>query len=191
MEASSSLKSAPAAPHPVPVPADFSELYETYFDFVWANARRLGVAPAQVDDAVQDVFLAVYRRLPEFRGEASFKTWLFHFVLRVASTYRRSANAAERRSAPDATAEAADPTTPDAQVATKQAAELMYRLLEELPENRRALFILVELEEVSVAEAAAVLELNLNTAHSRLRDARRDFERAVERERAREDWRAR
>lgn len=182
----------PTTPTPPPrVPADFAELYETYFDFVWANARRLGVAPAHVDDAVQDVFLAVYRRLPEFRGEASFKTWLFHFVLRVASTWRRSAQAAERRAGPDLAAPVVSPATPDALVEGRQAAELMYRLLDELPEARRALFILVELEEVSVAEAAVALELNLNTAHSRLRDARRDFEQAVERERAREDWRTR
>lgn len=64
-------------------------------------------------------------------------------------------------------------------------------MLDELPEKRREVFVLVELEEVSVAEAAQLLELNLNTAHSRLRDARRDFEQAVARERAREDWRTR
>ena len=181
----------PKPPPPVAAPTDFATLYETYFDFVWANARRLGVAPANIDDAVQDVVLAVYRRLPEFKGEASFKTWLFHFVLRVASTYRRSAQAAERRANPEIAAPVTPPELPDVAVEGKEAAERMYRLLDELPDARRALFVLVELEEVSIAAAAQVLELNLNTAHSRLRDARRDFEQAVERERAREDWRSR
>lgn len=172
-------------------PADFTALYDEHFDFVWANARQLGVSPAQLDDAVQDVFLAVYRRLPEFRGEASMKTWLFHFVLRIAATYRRSSKATARRHESQAAEPVESPGSPERQVEGKQTTELLYRLLDELPEKRREVFVLVELEEVSVAEAAQLLELNLNTAHSRLRDARRDFEQAVARERAREDWRTR
>lgn len=176
---------------PPPVPADFTALYDEHFDFVWANARRLGVPPANLDDAVQDVFLAVYRRLPEFRGEASFKTWLFHFVLRVSATYRRSAGAQERRKAPERAEPAEGVASPETAVEGKQATELLHRLLGELDDARRELFVLVELEGVSIAEAAALLSLNVNTAHSRLRDARRDFEQAVARERAKEDWRTR
>lgn len=176
---------------PLPLPSDFATLYEQHVTFVWNNCRRLGVQPGQLDDAVQDIFLAVYRRLPEFRGEASFKTWLFHFVLRVAATYRRSGKANQRR----VDAQAAEPVTPspmpDGTVEGRQASELMYRLLDELSEERREIFVLVELEEVSVADAAKALQLNQNTAHSRLRDARRDFAEAVERERAREAWRTR
>ncbi|MDX2015683.1 MAG: sigma-70 family RNA polymerase sigma factor [Myxococcaceae bacterium] len=176
---------------PPPLPGDFAALYEQHLTFVWNNCRRLGVQPAQLDDAVQDVFLAVYRRLPEFRGEASFKTWLFHFVLRVSATYRRAGRATQRR----LDAQAAEPSrpvaTPDSAVEGRQAAEVMYRVLDALTEERRELFVLVELEELSVADAARVLELNQNTAHSRLRDARRDFAQAVERERAKEAWRTR
>lgn len=180
---------AETTPPPAPVPSDFGQLYDTYFDFVWTNARRLGVPTAQLDDAVQDVFLAVFRRLPEFRGDASFKTWLFHFVLRVASTHRRGVRTNERRKSADVTQ--AGPSAPETLMEDKQAAELMYRLLDELDEARREVFVLVELEDVSVAEAAKVLGMNVNTAHSRLRDARRDFEQAVARERAREEWRMR
>lgn len=176
---------------PPPTPADFSTLYEQHVSFVWANCRRLGVQPSQIDDAVQDVFLAVYRRLPEFRGEASFKTWLFHFVLRVAATYRRSVKANQRRVDAQALEPAGPSGTPELVVEGRQATELMYRMLEQLSEERRELFVLVELEDVSVADAAKVLQLNLNTAHSRLRDARRDFEQAVAREEAREEWRTR
>lgn len=176
---------------PAALPADFATLYDTHFDFVWANARRLGVSPAHIDDAVQDVFLAVYRRLSEFRGDASLKTWLFHFVMRVAATYRRGATANQRKNDEQAAEPVSGVHTPDSLVEGKQATELMYRLLGELSDERREIFVLVELEGVSVAEAAQALSLNNNTAHSRLRDARRDFEQAVERERAREDWRTR
>lgn len=174
-----------------PVPADFAALYEAHFDFVWANARRLGVPPASIDDAVQDVFLAVHRRLPEYRGEASLKTWLFHFVLRVAATHRRAAAAQERKQAPERAAPSGEVLPPDEAVEGKRATQLLYRLLGELSEARRELFVLVEIEEVSIAEAAALLGLNVNTAHSRLREARSHFEQAVARERAREDWRTR
>ncbi|MBL8912488.1 MAG: sigma-70 family RNA polymerase sigma factor [Archangium sp.] len=173
------------------LPSDFETLYDQHFDFVWANARRLGVSPAHIDDAVQDVFLAVYRRLSEFRGDASIKTWLFHFVMRVAATYRRGASSTQRKNDEHAAEPVSGVHTPHALVEGKQATELMYRLLGELSDERRELFVLVELEGVSVAEAAQALSLNNNTAHSRLRDARRDFEQAVERERAREDWRTR
>jgi len=171
---------------PAPLPLDFAELFETYFDFVWANVRRLGVARDQVDDAVQDVFLAVHRRLPEFEGRASVKTWLFHFILRVASGYRRAARPVHRPALPEPTS-----TTPELAVESRQATELMYQLLDELSDERRAVFVLVELEEQSIPEVARLLELNVNTAYSRLREARRDFEQAVTRARAREDWRTR
>lgn len=170
---------------------DFEQVYDAYFDFVWKNVRRLGVPDAQVDDAVQDVFLAVHRRLPEFRGEASLKTWLFHFVLKVTATYRRSAGARDRKHEAVSHEGSAPVATPDSAVEEKQAVKLLHRLLGELSEERRELFVLVEIEAVSVAEAAQVLGLNVNTAHSRLRDARRDFEAAVSRERAKEDWRSR
>lgn len=179
-----------SAEPPAPLPLDFTRVYDEYFDFVWANVRRLGVAPGNVDDAVQDVFLAVHRKLPGFEGRASLKTWLFHFILRVASSHRRSVKSATRLATREATVMPAAAST-DAAVEHKQNAELLYRLLDELNDERRALFVLIELEEMTIPEAAEVLGLNVNTAYSRLRDARRDFEAAVTRERAREEWRGR
>lgn len=184
---STSTSPRAASPRPPPL-TDFEEVYETYFDFVWSNMRRLGVAPAQVDDAVQDLFLAVHRRLPEFEGRASMKTWLFHFILRVAATHRRASRGVDNLKVRVDVGPAA---TPDRQVETRQAAELLYRLLDELEDSRRAVFVLVELEELSLADAARALGMNVNTAYSKLRDARRDFEQAVTRESAREDWRGR
>lgn len=171
-------------------PPDFAQVYETYFDMVWANMRRLGVEASRVDDAVQDVFLAVHRRLGEFEGRASMKTWLFHFILRVASTHRRatrSANKVTQLPADRAKASA----NPERTVETQQAAEMLYRILDSLDDERRSIFVLVEFEELTTPEAAKMLGLNVNTAYSKLRDARRDFERALAREHSKEDWRAR
>ena len=62
----------------------YEQVYETNFDFVWRNARRLGLSDGVVDDVVQDVFLVVHRRLAEFQARSSIRTWLFGILLKVA-----------------------------------------------------------------------------------------------------------
>jgi RNA polymerase sigma-70 factor, ECF subfamily len=162
----------------------FTALYDEHVDFVWRTLRRLGVPDAQLDDATQDVFLVVYRRLPEFEGRSSARTWLCGIALRVASAHRRAA--ARRPTVPlaedvtDERARAAEDLT-DA----TQAAAVVRAVLEELDEDRRAVFVLAELEEMTAPEIAAVLGVNLNTVYSRLRLARRDFEVALARHRSR------
>jgi RNA polymerase sigma factor (sigma-70 family) len=74
-----------------PRPPAFESIYEEYFDFVWRTLRRLGVAEAALDDAAQDGFVVVYRRLADFRGQSTLKTWLFGIVVRVVRTHRRTA----------------------------------------------------------------------------------------------------
>src|SRR5262245_25709599 len=76
----------------------FEALYDEHFDFVWRTVRRLGVPEALVDDAVQEVFLVVHRRLGSFEGRSSLKTWICAIVTRVASDSRRSV----RRKSPHA-----------------------------------------------------------------------------------------
>lgn len=163
---------------------DFASVYETYFDFVWRSLRRLGVAESGLDDAAQDVFLVVYRRLAEFEARSTLKTWLFGIVLRVVSTHRRTA--ARRPTVPlggePATALA---QAPEELTEAARAAELVRALLETLDEDRRAIFVMAELEEMTAPEISVALGVNLNTVYSRLRAARRDFEAALARHRRR------
>jgi len=72
-------------------PPGLPEIYAQHADFVFRNLRRLGVHDSLIDDAVQDVFLVVHRRLGDFEARAQVTTWLFGIVLRVAQSYRRSA----------------------------------------------------------------------------------------------------
>src|SRR4051794_16597314 len=93
MLADSGPMAAVASAAPAVVPGwsqTFEEVYEEHFSFVWRAARRLGAPAAAVDDVVQEVFLVVHRRLPEFAGRSSLKTWLFAIVLRVVRDHRRS-----------------------------------------------------------------------------------------------------
>jgi len=69
---------------------DANAIYRSHGAFVWRNLRRLGIPENMVEDVLQDVFMVVHRRLPEFAGRSSLKTWLFGIVLRVVKTHRRS-----------------------------------------------------------------------------------------------------
>ena len=78
-----------ALPLTTPGAADFDAVYREHFPFVWRNLRRLGVAESHVEDAAQEVWVVVHRRLREFEGRSSMRTWLFGITMRTASDHRR------------------------------------------------------------------------------------------------------
>lgn len=170
-----------------PMPLDLAQVYEDHAVFVWRSLRLLGVAPDGLDDAVQEVFLVVHRRLAEFEGRSSVRTWLYAIARRVAGNVRRGASrrgSQESISADLADAHRADPR----ELAEKaEAGRLLLDLLGQLTEEQREVFVLVEVEEMSVPEAAEALGMNLNTCYSRLRAARNCFDRALVARRARDD----
>jgi RNA polymerase sigma-70 factor (ECF subfamily) len=162
----------------------FNEIYTTHFDFVWRSLRRLGVPPGAVADAVQDVFVVVHRRLAEFEGRASVKTWLFDIALRVASDHRRLLRRKGGLDAlPDHLPDAAP--GPDDALARAQALALLAKLLAELDADRRAVLVLAELEQMTAPEIAAELGINPRTVYTRLLAARQQFEALVARHRRR------
>jgi RNA polymerase sigma-70 factor (ECF subfamily) len=161
-----------------------AEVYETQFDFVWRSARRLGVASLHVDDVVQEVFLVVHRRLAEFEGRSALKTWLFGITRRVVRDHRRSAR--RKPAEPLGSLEPADQAgMADAQLSQRQETRALHALLDELDEDKREVFVLAELEQMSGPEIAEALDVNLNTVYARLRAARSAFEQAVVRHHAR------
>ena len=164
--------------------------YAETIDLAWRSLRRLGVADAVLADAVQDTLLVVHRRRAEFRGEASFRTWVYGIVLRVASGYRRSAGRAravfDRQPLEVDAAPSAAPS-PFEHLEQRAATELLHRMLDELPDGVRDVFVLVALEELSIEAAASVLGISAATCKSRLRTARRAFDAACTRERARRE----
>jgi RNA polymerase sigma-70 factor (ECF subfamily) len=133
---------------------------------------------AQVNDAAQEVFIVVHRRLPDFEARSSLKTWIFGIALRVASEERRSAR--RRPEAPlDSDLPARAVSDPHEDVARAQAVRVLYALLDELSDEKREVFVLAELEQMTAPEIAELLSINLNTVYSRLRAARRDFDAAL------------
>lgn len=185
---------APAAPRAVTAPATpahaFEDVYRESFGFVWRSARRLGVRDAHLDDVVQEVFVVVHRRLADFEGRSSLKTWLFGITLRVVRDHRRS----DRRRDPGPpvdpdTLRAAGGPAHDAEKA--EAVRVLHALLDELDDERREVFVMAELEQMAMPEIADALGINVNTAYARLRIARGEFELALARHRARDEWRLR
>jgi RNA polymerase sigma-70 factor (ECF subfamily) len=174
-----------AVTRPTPSTLVFVEVYEAQFDFVWRSARRLGVSALHLDDVVQEVFLVVHRRLAEFEARSSLKTWLFAITRRVVSDYRRSARRKPSEPIGNYEPEASASCLADAQLARDEDARLLYALLDELDEDKREVFVLAELEQMSGPEIADALAENLNTVYARLRAARAAFEAAVARHHAR------
>jgi RNA polymerase sigma-70 factor (ECF subfamily) len=168
-----------------PLPS-FDEIHASYFDFVWASLRGLGVALSGLDDAVQDVFIVLHRRLPDFEGRSSLKTFLFGIVVGVARNHRRSARRADRLdpldAAPEVPDEAASPL--DRAVAT-QALETLGRILDQMDDAKREVLVLAEWEQMSAPEIAEALGVGVNTVYSRLRLARAEFDRLLSRDRGR------
>lgn len=166
----------------------FDAVYEEWFDFVWRSARRLGVDEPAVDDVTQDVFLVVHRRLSDFEGRSSLKTWLFSITLRVVSDWRRTRRRKGGLSPlPDDDALADRQSIEPGRVLEKaEAVRLLYKLLDELDDEKRAVFVLAELEGQTAPEIAASLGVPVNTVYSRLRVARERFEAALARHRSRE-----
>jgi RNA polymerase sigma-70 factor (ECF subfamily) len=178
-----------AAPSPRGVPVEetsYDDIYREHFAFVWRNVRRLGVPESLADDAVQDVFVVVHRRLSEFEGRSTLRTWLFGILVRVARDYRRSRARQDNKVQALARSETEGTPTPADLAARREAARIIEELLEQIDEEKREVFVLVELEQMSVADVAEALALNVNTAHARLRAARQQFEAAAARFRAKE-----
>ena len=156
----------------------FAQIYDQYFDFAWANLRRLGIPAAHLDDAVQELFIVVSRRLAEFAGRSTLKTWLAGIAWRIASEYRRhESRKGGAEPLPDTLV--APGRDPLGAAVHAEALRRLDALLDELDEDKRAVFVLAELEQMSAPEIAQALALNVNTDYSRLRAARTIFDEAL------------
>ncbi len=170
---------------------DVVQIYEQHFDFAWRSLRRLGVAPVDLEDATQDVFVVVHRRLADFEHRSAMKSWIFGIALRVAKVYRRRASRQRQRVAVEQAVLVCASENPEQARANVQAAEQVQILLDELDDEKRAVFILAELEQLQAADIARALEIPTNTVYSRLRLARAAFEAGLRRLKAKDEWRYR
>jgi RNA polymerase sigma-70 factor (ECF subfamily) len=168
--------------HPAQV-LESTEVYEARFRYVWRCLRSLGVREAQLDDALQDVFIVVQRRLGEFDGQVALSTWLYAIALRVARKARERARREAQKVGSVGEGEEPASSAADAEV-TLQCSErllLARAALESLDDDKREVFVLAQVEQMSAPEMARIIGVPLNTIYSRLRAARQAFASEVQR----------
>lgn len=173
------LPPLPLEPATTSPAVSFEALYDEFFPFVARTVRRLGVVEGAVEDACQEVFVVVYRRLHEFEGRAKIKTWLYRITAHVVANQNRSSR---RKSPHQHAATQINPEElathvpgPEASARQSQAADLARAILMNMSEPKRMAFVLVELEGMSYAEAGTALNETFDTIRARVRAARDEF----------------
>jgi RNA polymerase sigma-70 factor (ECF subfamily) len=150
--------------------------------FVHRVLLRLGVPPADVDDALQEVFLVVARRLASYEERDALRAWLFTIARQVALHARRTEARSRHRAEQAAQRQEHDPALdPEGALAQRQDAALARSMLEKLPADQAMVFYLAEVEGFTAPEIAASLEIKLNTVYTRLRLSRARIEQWTER----------
>jgi RNA polymerase sigma-70 factor (ECF subfamily) len=170
----------PAAPS-VGRTVGLRELFEVHAPYVWNSLRRLGVRASDLEDLTHDLFIEVQRHLGDYDSSRPVRPWLFGFAFRLASEHRRRAfRRYEIQASPgDEGVDAA--ALPDEQLAIRQDRRLVLQALEAIDLDRRAVFVLYEIDGEPMSEIARSLGIPVNTAYSRLRLARTEFANAVKR----------
>lgn len=154
----------------------FEDVYAAQFEFVWRAARGLGMAPGNVDDVVQEVFLIVHRKLHTLESPGALRSWLFGITRRVCKDHRRSQTRRGPHVELDQQREVDPGGDPQAHMVGRQALQVVERYVDGLDEENRALFFLTLLEGLPIADAARALNLNANTTYSRVRTLRQELQ---------------
>jgi len=149
-------------------------LFSDHLDFLWRSLRNFGVAEADLEDQIQEVFIVVHRRLAEWDGLHP-RAWLYAVARRCAAAYRRRSHRRHERTFATMP-ETSDTRDPSARVEV----DLLRRVFDALDEEQRAVFILYEIEEMPMREVAEAVQCPLPAAYKRLYAARRELTRALE-----------
>jgi RNA polymerase sigma-70 factor (ECF subfamily) len=174
-EISSSASPPSAAPRAL---RPFDELYAEYARFVSHDAMRRGVPRSAVDDVVQEVFVVVHRRMAAFESQSAMREWLSTIVQDVSRDHVEPVRP-DRPAATFASQDVARHEGPAEAVDHKIVATLLDGLLARMSEVQREVFVMHELEHMTVEEITRALHANRNTIYARLRTARRIFERGI------------
>ena len=163
-----------------------AHVYEQHASFVRRSLRRFGVAYADADDAMQQVFLVVHRRFDEYVGMGAKRAWLFGVSRHVSRNYHRGLKRAQVKKAGFLFSLELPELDLEDLVAARQARRVVDQFLDDLVESERRAFYLSHIEGLSTREIARELNVKLNTVYTRLRNARRRFDTVLTRLQLRE-----
>lgn len=155
-------------------------IIDRHYNFVWRTVRHLGVPEANAEDAAQQVLCVLARRVDEIAPGAEM-SFLFATAMRVASEARRAARRHPEAALRDIDTLRAATPTPEQLLDERRAHEVLRKVLDAIPIDLRVVFVLYEIEELSMAEVAGLVGIPAGTAASRLRRARESFQSIVRR----------
>lgn len=160
---------------------DVTAIHAAHADFVWSALQRFGVRDRDLEDALQEVFVVVHRRLDSYDGTSKVTTWLYGIAMRVAAAFRRRAHVRREHPTDDVPEQDDDALSPEELAARQQARATLETILDGMDLDRRAVFVMFEVEELSCEEIAGIVGVPVGTVYSRLHKARKEFAAAVER----------
>jgi RNA polymerase sigma-70 factor (ECF subfamily) len=164
--------------------SDLGALLAANTDFVWSSVRRLGVPEAWADDATQQVFVIAQQKITSIVAGRE-RRFLFAVAMNVASHVRRAA-ARRREVLGEDESLLVDPAPlQDVALDRMRARALLDEVLDTMDDDLRTVFVLCDIEEMTLSETATLLELPPGTVASRVRRAREEFHRQAQRLRAR------
>jgi RNA polymerase sigma-70 factor (ECF subfamily) len=180
----------PAAGEAHAPPLSAEEVFRDYAPRVYNLARRMLTSEADAEDVTQDVLLQVVRKLPTFRGEAAFPTWLHRVTVNAALAHRRKRAVQHEHRSRDPLEAFLDEERPEAPVRRwsvgpeeaaldRETQHLIERAIADLPEPYRDVFVLADVEGLPNAEIGAMLGLSLAAVKSRLHRARQTLRKAL------------
>jgi RNA polymerase sigma-70 factor, ECF subfamily len=178
------VEAAAALESPSRETLDVTAIHAAHADFVWSALQRFGVRDRDLEDALQEVFVVVHRRLDSYDGTSKVTTWLYGIAMRVAAAFRRKAHVRrerETRSDEEMPEQDDDSLSPEELAARQQARATLETILDGMDLDRRAVFVMFEVEELSCEEIAGIVGVPVGTVYSRLHKARKEFAAAVER----------
>ena len=149
-------------------------LLAKHHSLVWRSLRRLGVLECDADDASQQVFLVAYRRLVDI-APGSERSFLLQTALRVAAEFRRSRKRRREEDGHDIPAVADTSASPEDLLDRQRACAMLDRVLAAMPMDLRTVFVLFEIEGLTMVEISSAIEIPAGTVASRLRRARAAF----------------
>ncbi|MEE9386914.1 MAG: sigma-70 family RNA polymerase sigma factor [Nannocystaceae bacterium] len=153
---------------------EFSEIYRAHVRFVWRCLRGYGVPDAAVQDAAQEVFLVVHRRLSDYDPTTNMRTWIYSIARRIAANRRRSQLRADQREAA-VVVTGADRADPESSLAARRDLARVQAFLDQLDPNSRDVFFLFHVESFTGREIGEMLDMNPHTVNTRLRAVRKGF----------------
>ncbi len=159
-------------------PLDVAEVYDAHADFVWRTLHRLGVETRDLPDLLQDVFVVVHRRGDDHDPTRPLRPWLFGICAGLMRNYRRRAFR-KNETLPGHLPELRSSDDPEAAVEAHRRRDVGRRALDELTPEKRAVFVMFEVEGMRSAAIAATLGVPVGTVHSRLSAARRELTAAL------------